>query len=390
MPQIHALRRGLYRLLESHTERGMARHAVNTFLILLIITNVGAVLLDDAGSTGPQWQPLLQGFTDISIALFSAEYLCRLWVVVENEKFRDMPPARARLHYIASPAGLIDLLAILPFYFRASLDLRYLRLLRLFWLLKLTRFSPAMQSLAAALYEERRSLLGALLIAIVLLMTSATIMHVLERDAQPAVFGTILQSMWWAVVTLTTVGYGDAVPHTVLGKMFGGVCALLGLFMFALPTAIMTRAVVEQLKRRDFVVNAQLVSHVPLFASLGIMRIIEIATMLKPRHVPPLYTVVRKGDPADCMYFILSGELEVQLQPRPVRLRVGDFFGEMGLLDGAPRNATVTAVTDTQLLILEEKDFHKLIRAYPEMRTTIETVAAARRSVPDMPGVSAA
>ncbi len=385
MPQAHTLRHEFYRLLESHTAGGWCRHAINTFLVLLIIANVGAVLLDDAVATGPQWQPRLQVFAEVSIALFTAEYLCRLWVVVESEQLRGMSPFRARLHYVVSPAGLIDLLAIMPFYFGASLDLRYLRLLRLFWLFKLTRFSPAMQSLAAAVYEERRSFLGALLIVIVLLITSATIMHVLERDAQPEAFGTVLQSMWWAVITLTTVGYGDVVPHTALGKMFGGVCALLGLFMFALPTGIMARAFLEQIKRRDFVVNAQLVSHVPLFAGIGVMRMVEIATMLKPRHVPPLYTVVRQGDPANCMYFILSGELEVQVLPQPVRLQAGDFFGEMGLLDREPRNATVTAVTDTQLLMLEEEDFNKLMRAYPEMRTAIERVAAVRRSMPDTP-----
>ncbi len=239
------------------------------------------------------------------------------------------------------------------------------------------------------MYEERRSFLGALLIVIVLLITSATIMHMLERDAQPEVFGTVLQSMWWAVITLTTVGYGDVVPHTALGRVFGGVCALLGLFMFALPTSIMARAFLEQIKRRDFVVNAQLVSRVPLFASIGVMRMVEIATMLKPRHVPPLYTVVRRGDSADSMYFILSGELEVQVLPKPVRLQAGDFFGEMGLLDRSPRTATVTAVTDTKLLMLAEEDFHKLMRAYPEMRAAIERVAAARRSTSETPAEQA-
>jgi voltage-gated potassium channel len=118
---------------------------------------------------------------------------------------------------------------------------------------------------------------------------------------------------------------------------------------------------------------------VPLFAGVGVMRLVEIATMLKPRTVPPLYTVVRQGDPADCMYFVLSGELEVQLSPKPVYLRAGDFFGEMGLLDRAPRIATVTAVTDSQLLVLDEAEFDTLMRAHPEMRRAIEAAAAARR-----------
>ena len=379
----HRVRHELYRLLESRTASGSLRCAVDVFLMFLIVANAGIVLFDDAVTTGPQWRPWLLGFEYGSVAMFTIEYLCRLWVAIDSEERQGMSGLQARLHYVLSPAGLIDLAAILPFYFGAllTLDLRYLRLLRLFWLLKLTRFSPALQSLAAAFYQERRSFLGALLIVMVLLMSSASIMHVLERDAQPEAFGTVLDSMWWAIITLTTVGYGDVVPHTALGTLFGGVCALLGLCLFALPAGIMASSFVEQIKRRDFVVNAKLVSQVPLFAGVGVMRLVEIATMLKPRTVPPLYTVVRKGDPADCMYFVLSGELEVQL-PTPVHLKAGDFFGEMGLLDRAPRAATVTAVADTQLLVLEEADFHKLTRTYPAMRAAIEAAAAERRGAP--------
>jgi voltage-gated potassium channel len=382
MQQLQAPRHVLYRLLESRTASGPWYRAVHTSLVLLIMANAVAVLFDDAVSTGPEWQPWLLGFEHLSVALFTIEYLCRLWIAVESDEVHGLSPFRARVHYVISPAGLIDLAAILPFYLGiiGAVDLRYLRLLRLFWLLKLSRFSPALQSLAAAFYQERRSFLGALLIVIVLLLTSATVEHLLERAAQPEAFGTIVGSMWWAIVTLTTVGYGDVVPHTALGKVFGGVCALAGLCLFALPAGIMASAFVEQIKRRDFVVNAKLVSQVPLFAGVGVMHMVEIATMLKPRTVPPLYTVVRQGDPADCMYFVLSGELEVQVSPTPVHLHSGDFFGEMGLLDHAPRGATVTAVTDTQLLMLEEEDFHKLMRAYPEMRAAIEAAAAARRA----------
>jgi voltage-gated potassium channel len=382
----YRLRHEFYRLLESRTASGPWRRALDSFLMLLIVANAGVVLFDDAVATGPHWRPWLLGFEYGSVALFTVEYLCRLWVAVDSEERQDASPFQARLRYVLSPAGLVDLAAILPFYFGAlmTFDLRYLRLLRLFWLLKLTRFSPALQSLAAAFYQERRSFLGALLIVMVLLMSAASVMHVLERDAQPEAFATVLDSMWWAIITLTTVGYGDVVPHTPLGKLFGGMCALLGLCLFALPAGIMASAFVEQIKRRDFVVNAKLVSQVPLFAGVGVMRMVEIATMLKPRAVPPLYTVVRKGDAADCMYFVLSGELEVEL-PVPVHLKAGDFFGEMGLLDRAPRAATVTAVTDTQLLVLEEEDFHKLSRAYPEMRVAIEAAAAARRGAAKLP-----
>ena len=144
MPAPDALRHELYRLLESRTASGPWRRVVDTFLTLVIVANAVVVLFDDAGSTGPLWRPWLLGFANISVALFTVEYLCRLWIAVESEQLHSASPFQARLHYILSPAGLIDLIAILPFYFGAviALDLRYLRLLRLFWLLKLTRFSP--------------------------------------------------------------------------------------------------------------------------------------------------------------------------------------------------------------------------------------------------------
>ena len=342
MISIYALRHELYQLLESRTADGIRRRVFDTLITLLIIANAGVVLFEDAVATDRSWRPWLMGFADISIALFTVEYLCRVWVVVESEQLQSMSAFRARLRYVFSLASLIDLIAILPFYLGAliAVDLRYLRLLRLFWVLKLTRFSPALQSLGAVFYRESRSFLGAPLIVIILVISSATIMHLLERKAQPEKFGTVLASMWWAIITLTTVGYGDVVPHTLPGRMFGGICALLGLCLLALPAGIMARAFAEEIRRRDFVVDVKLVSQVPLFAGIGVLRMVEIATMLRPMTVPPLYTLVRKGDPAYRMYFVLSGELEVDVPRVPVRLKAGDFVGEMGLLDRAPRTHT--------------------------------------------------
>ena len=374
------LRLELFRLLESQTAGGRLRRVVDATLIALITANAALVLLDEAVPPDSPWAPWLWGFEHASVALFTVEYLCRVWIAVEHDAFHHLSAWRARARYMTSAEGVIDLLSILPYYIGALalIDLRYLRLLRLFRLLKLSRYSPALQSLAAAFYQERRSFLGALLVLIVALLSTASLMHLVEGERQPDAFGTLTRSMWWAIVTLTTVGYGDVVPQTALGKVIGGASALLGLCLFALPSAIMASAFVEQIKRRDFVVNAKLVMQVPLFANLGVLHLVEIASMLKPRTVPPLFTVVRKGDPADCMYFILSGELQVELSPRPVRLSSGDFFGEIALLNRAPRSASVTAVTDTQLLVLEDLDFDKLMRLHPDMRAAIEARAAER------------
>jgi len=373
-------RHEVFRLLESQTAGGIGRRVTDSTLIALILMNAALVLVDEELSADSVWAPAVRLFEHVSVALFTLEYACRVWVSVDHDDFRHLTPWRARWRYVASTPGLIDLFAILPYYLGAlvAVDLRYLRLLRLFRLLKLSRYSSALQSLAAAFYQERRAFLGALLILIVALLTTASVMHLVEGPPQPAAFGTLSRSLWWAIVTLTTVGYGDVVPVTPLGKLVGGASALLGLCLFALPSAIMASSFVEQIKRRDFVVNAKLVTQVPLFANVGVMHLVEIASMLKPRAVPPLCTVVRKGDPADCMYFVLSGELQVELEPHPVRLTSGEFFGEMGLINRAPRVASVTAVTDSQLLVLEDSDFDKLTRLHPDLRLAIEARAADR------------
>lgn len=370
------LRRDVYRILESPTGGGWVRRWLDASLILLILVNAGLVLVEEALPPGA-YAAELDWFERATIAIFAIEYCIRLWVAVERDDRHDLPPWRLRVGYMVSSVGLIDLCAFAPALLAGLffLDPRYLHLVRL---LKLTRYSPALQSLATVFYQERRSFFGALLIAVMALFTSASLIHLVEKDVQPEAFGTITQSMWWAIVTLATIGYGDVVPHTPLGKIVGGVSALMGLCMVALPSAIMASSFMEQIKRRDFVVNSKLVLQVPLFADLQILHIVEIASMLRPLAVPPLYRVVRQGDAADCMYFVVSGELQVDLGERRVKLSNGDFFGELGLLNKAPRSANVVAVTDTQLLVLEASDFDKLTRIYPEMRNTIEAYAAER------------
>lgn len=370
------LRRDVYRILESPTGGGWVRRWLDASLILLILVNAGLVLVEEALPPGA-YAAELDWFERATIAIFAMEYCIRLWVAVERDDRHDLPPWRLRVGYMVSSVGLIDLCAFAPALLAGLffLDPRYLHLVRL---LKLTRYSPALQSLATVFYQERRSFFGALLIAVMALFTSASLIHLVEKDVQPEAFGTITQSMWWAIVTLATIGYGDVVPHTPLGKIVGGVSALMGLCMVALPSAIMASSFMEQIKRRDFVVNSKLVLQVPLFADLQILHIVEITSMLRPLAVPSLYRVVRQGDAADCMYFVVSGELQVDLGERRVKLSNGDFFGELGLLNKAPRSANVVAVTDTQLLVLEAGDFDKLTRIYPEMRNTIEAYAAER------------
>jgi len=347
MLPVLAVRRTLYRALESRTASGPLRRAIDGALVALIVANAGAVLIDDAGGLDARWEPWLQAFELGSVVLFTAEYLVRLWISVDNERRSFGSPTAARLHYLLSPGGLIDLLAILPFWLGAMtmVDLRYLRLLRLFWLLKLTRLSPALQSLGAALYQERRSFLGAFVIMMVLLMTSATVMHLLERAAQPAAFGTVLDSMWWAIITLTTTGYGDAVPVTVLGRVLGGFVMVCGIAVLAMWAGILATTFSDEMRRRAFLRTWDLVTRVPYMAGLGAGTIAEVTRLLKVWDVAGGTVVMRRGEPGDCMYFIAEGEVEVRISP-PLRLKPGCFFGEIALITGEPRTATAAAATD--------------------------------------------
>lgn len=179
-------------------------------------------------------------FNLFSVFVFSLEYVLRVWSAVDIPMLSRLPPWRARLRFALRPIKLIDLMAVLPWYLQwfIPVDLRFLRVLRLLRLLKLARYSPALQTLGRVLADEYRALLGALLVMLVLLLFASTAIYFLDREAQPDKFGSVPASAWWALTTLTTVGYGDAVPVTPWGRVFGGVVMLLGVGMFALPIAI--------------------------------------------------------------------------------------------------------------------------------------------------------
>jgi hypothetical protein len=159
---------------------------------------------------------------------------------------------------------VIDLLAVLPFWlaFLLPLDLRVLLVFRMGRFLKLARYSPAMRSLLDALYNERRALFGSFVILVGATLLAASIMHVIERHAQPDKFGTIPDAMWWAIVTLGTIGYGDVVPVTALGRLVAAITIFVGLIMVALPIGIVATAFADEIHRRDFVVTRGMVARV--------------------------------------------------------------------------------------------------------------------------------
>lgn len=224
------------------------------FLIILIFTNVVAVMLETMPAVKQQYHMHLFVFEVFSVVVFSAEYLARIWTctLAINQENMHKSAWRERLNFMLKPMSIVDLLAILPFYLSMfiGLDLRVLRLFRLVRMMKLGRYSVAMQTLQIVMAREYRVIIAALGMLMIVMVVAATIMYHLERTAQPEHFGTIPSALWWSVVTLSTVGYGDVSPITPVGKFFAGMFILIGVALFALPAGILASSFTEQMSLR--------------------------------------------------------------------------------------------------------------------------------------------
>jgi voltage-gated potassium channel len=368
-------------VLEGGGDAYSAGHIVNIALVILIVLNGVAFAAETVNSVYDQYGPELEAFNTFSVMVFTVEYVLRLWSAVDIPLFRDLPHWRARLRYALTPMMLIDLLAILPWYLYSiiPIDLRALRVLRIFRLLKLLRYSPALQTLKRVVVNESRALFGGLLLMMVLLLFAATIIYFLERDVQPDKFGSIPEAAWWALATLTTIGYGDIVPVTPLGKIFGGVVMLIGLGMFALPIAIISAGFTHESARNEFVATWSMVAAIPLFSGLNPVEIAEISKLLYTRLVQPGGTIVAAGEPGGAMYFIGSGDAAVQIPPgRRVELHAGDFFGEMALLERRRHKHDVIADSVCRVFVLDSEALARLSRRHPDIAKRISDVAKER------------
>lgn len=245
-----SLRLRVFMLLNEHKHPSLFGRWFNRFIMLLIVLNVLAII---AESVNPWYQAYKTAFTVFelfSVVVFTLEYGLRLWSCVENPKLKET--GNPRRSYFLSPIALIDLLAILPFYlqFFMVLDLRFIRIVRILRVFKLTRYSSAFKLLFNVFIKEKEALTAAFSIMFVLLILSSAGIYLIEHDIQPEQFGSIPAAMWWAMATLTTVGYGDVTPVTAAGKFFGGFITFLGMGMVALPTGIMVNGFSEQLRLR--------------------------------------------------------------------------------------------------------------------------------------------
>ena len=308
---------------------------------------------------------------------------CCLGFFAGELAIKSWPSAGAKIdrNYLLTISGIIDVLAVLPIPLALLIGVpaNTAWLLASLWLLKLAPVIPGLSLLGRVIEQEARPLASVFVLFLIILMLSAVALYVLERGGQPQRFGSLPLSLWWAVTTLTTTGYGDAVPETFLGRMIAGIVMVCGLGVFGLWAGILATGFAAEHRRRDFIQNWDLVTSVPFLRNLDAPAVIELTRLLRRLDLADRNVVVRRGRPGDCMYFIASGEVEVMLDPQPIRLGAGSFFGEFALLDGSPRTATVVTTMPSTLLILEVSDFRAFTAHHHELAIAIEREAAHRR-----------
>lgn len=311
--------------------------------------------------------------------LILAVLLGGIWAVYVLQLIETLVMQRTRDVRDRMPAIVIDMLAVFvplaAFLLVGSLDQS---LSCAIWLLKPLRDSTFFRLMARVLTNEAHNLIGVTSIFGIVMFGAALAAYIIERDVQPDKFGSIPQAMWWAVVTLSTTGYGDEIPQSFAGRILAGLVMMSGIGIFALWAGILATGFYEEVRRQDFVRNWQLVAAVPLFQKVGSGALIEIVRALRPRVVPAGAVICRKGDTGDQMFFIVEGRVIVAT-PNPVELGSGSFFGEMALISGEPRSATVSAATEVSLLSLYSVDFQMLSTSCPEIADIIRKTALERR-----------
>ena len=243
-----SIKKRVYDLLDPKMNTGWGK-IVNYIIIGLIFLNTVAVILETVDSFNYRFHSFLRAFDLVSVSVFSAEYILRVWSCTIDKKFSHS--VFGRLKFMFTVGALIDLFAILPFYLHVvvGLDLRFIRTLRLmlfFRFLKLGRYLTALRVIGKVIRNKREELTVSLLLTFFLIILASCLMYYTEHKVQPEKFANIPETMWWSVCTLTTVGYGDMYPITHLGKILTGVITIMGIGMLALPTGILASGFSEE------------------------------------------------------------------------------------------------------------------------------------------------
>ena len=251
MEKLEKYRRRAWQIVETARDGDHVSRIFDIFILSLIFLNIVAVIIETVEPVRAAAPAFFQWLEYVSIAIFSVEYIVRLWASTTKRQYSR--PVLGRIRYAVTPMMLIDLLAIAPFFVAMAGDfraIRVLRLFRLFRVIKVARYSKAVRTLGNVLYAKREELVVTVFVLIVLLVLASSLIYHVENKAQPEAFGSIPHAMWWTIITLTTVGYGDVQPITPLGKLFASVIAILGIGLFAIPTGILGGGFVEEMQKK--------------------------------------------------------------------------------------------------------------------------------------------
>jgi len=245
------LKRRLWQILRATNRDDVLSRFVNLFIILLVIFNVIGFMLQTVKSINDEYGKILYWFEVFSVSVFTIEYLSRLWACSTEKNYRGI---FGRIRFMLTPMMIIDLLAIIPFYLPfLGVDLRIVRILRIFRIFrifKIGRYYSSLQMIKGVFSRKKEELVLTTVVMIIMLLISATLMYYSENEVQPDKFSSIPESLWWSVITLTTVGYGDVFPVTAAGKFFCAVIAILGIGFFALPVSIISAGFIEEIQNK--------------------------------------------------------------------------------------------------------------------------------------------
>jgi voltage-gated potassium channel len=336
--------------------------------IALGLAAMVAHTVDTANEAAHRW---LDAALWACLAFFTFE-----WVVRIRNSLQTGRP------YLSVGRGMLDTAGVVavPVALVAGADAKTAWLLAVLWFVKVIPGIPGLRQLRRVAVLESRSLFSVMVLFLMVLFLGSVAEYFLERDVQPATFGSVPAALWWAVVTLTTTGYGDVVPMTPFGRIVAAMVMISGLGVFGLWAGILATGFAAETRRDNFLRTWESVSKVPFFASLGPAAIADVTHMLRTIDLPPRVTIIHRGQPGDCMYFIASGEVAVELPGKKVLLGEGDFFGEMALLGSKQRGADCTTTRLSKLLVLDLVDFRLLMARHPDLANTID-VEARRRAL---------